>query len=1195
MKIAKRILTLVLVISLCVFAFPLEKANAETVMTAAELVSKCLDIAANYPTVYGNGGGRSCGEWYDDVQAFSFDCSGLIKTILWGWNGNKYAAFGGATYLANGVADLDDSGIWNHCYDKAEINFSDLSAILPGEVLWMSGHVGVYVGNGYVVEASPIVNGGVQKLLLSNANKETTSNLFTHHGKLDYISYSNSSTKVLSKTSTDALNWLQSKVGQTIDYDGSWGGQCVDLIYAYYNFLGVAVQGGNARDYATNFLPDGLERIPNCAQPKLGDILIYAGGTGYGHVAIYESDTVTWHQNYANHQYVERVTNVNYKIITGDGGAGYWGVIRPNFGNSTSVAGTIWKDGDISVSTSETARPTISTTNPQIRGWLTYDTSRKFVQGGLFFGTSKTDVENATPSNYTHSGTWFVSDTNESGLPYQTAGSSKRSNLFYDISSAPTDGFGKPSLTPNAYYYKFYARMDNGEVCCSKTFSYIVPAKVTVTQESGGKITQGQSGSYTPGETITLTAVPNSGYSFGHWSSSNGGTFADAKAASTTFIVPKADTTVTAHFSNEPVYAITAAPSTLDFGTLQTGYASVGKTITIQNTGNQTLVLNTQGQPAHFTVTGHGKTTLLPGESTTAIVKPREGLGAGKYDALIYITTNTDIAAAPLNLKLTVLKSPAAITTASLPDAVLGDPYSYALTATGDAPITWTISSGTLPNGLTLAENGNITGIPTVAGKYTFTVKASNGAAADATAELTLLVTSGSVSENSPKLTTKALTGGRVTDYQNTGFAPGTVIYLSALPSEGFAFVRWIPSTDGLSIDEAAADITLVMPEENVTLTAVFRVKETDWSETKPANVTCLSKTQYSQRVKQTTTSTTQLSGWTLDQTAYGEWSAWSAWSTTAAAKTELQDVETKTTEATYKTVYKYNHYKYWNSQANTYYYSYGSGYASGGTWEYITLDYPLTAGQVYDGYTSYYYNGQIWFNQTTEQQQLTAAKTEYRYRTRNKIYHYSRWTEWSAWQEAPLTAGSTTEVRQRTLYKPDPSSVTLPYCLRVKKSEQGVISAIGGAYNAGDVIAIKATPNSGYRFVKWKGDGKAYFADADSPETTLLMTASDTTVSAVYEALLRAEMPGWLTQIEAEAFMGNTHLEYVTIPEPCTSIGERAFAGCTGLYEVHIAHPNAQIAESAFKDCPNLTIYGTNGSTAQQYAQAHSIPFAAE
>ena len=871
-------------------------------------------------------------------------------------------------------------------------------------------------------------------------------------------------------------------------------------------------------------------------------------------------------------------------------------VITAHFVKSTSIINTEWKDGDISVSTSEAGKPAISPTNPQIRGWLTYDTSRKFVQGGLFFGTSKASVENATPSNYADSGTWFVSDANENGLPYKTVSSSyKWSNLFYDITSAPTDGFGKPALTPNLYYYKFYARLDNGEVCCSKTFTYIVPTKVTITQESGGKVTQGQSASYTPGKTIQLTAAPDSGYSFSHWTSSNGGTFADANAASTIFIVPKVDTTVTAHFSNEPVYAITVTPSTLDFGALQTGYTSVGKEITIKNTGNQTLTLNTVGQPANFVITGHSQTTLLSGESATATVKPREGLSAGKYDVLIYITTNTEMAAAPLTLKLTVEKTPATITTVALPDAVLGREYSYALTAGGDAPITWTIASGTLPKGLTLAENGQITGIPTVAGNYSFIVKASNGAATDATARLTLLVTSGSVTENSPRLTTRALTGGRVTEYQDTAFEPGTVLYLSALSKEGFEFVRWIPSVDGLTIDENAADITLVMPEESVTLTAVFRVKETDWSETKPADVTCLSKTQYSQRTKQTTTSTTPLSGWTLDQTTYGDWSAWSAWSTTAVTKTELRDVETKTTAATYKTVYKYNHYKYWNTEANTYYYSYGSGYASGGTWEYITLDYALTAGTYYDGYASYVYNGQLWFNQTTEQQEVTPAKTEYRYRTRSKIYHYSRWTEWSAWQDAPLTASAATEVRQRTLYKPDASSVTLPYRLTVRKSEQGVVSDVGGAYNAGDVVSIKATPNSGYRFVKWQGDGHAYFANADIPETTLLMTASDAVISAVYEALTRAELPGYLTQIEAEAFTGNSRLEYVTIPANCVAIGERAFAGCAGLYEVHILHSNAQIADSAFADCPNLTIYGVNGSTAQQYAQAHNIPFMAE
>ena len=115
--------------------------------------------------------------------------------------------------------------------------------------------------------------------------------------------------KVLTKTTTDALNWLQSKVGQTIDYDGAYGGQCVDLIYAYYQFLGVGAQGGNACDYATMTPPDGMVKIQNCAQPRLGDVLVYAGGTGYGHVAIYESDSVTWHQNYSG-QYVERLTNV---------------------------------------------------------------------------------------------------------------------------------------------------------------------------------------------------------------------------------------------------------------------------------------------------------------------------------------------------------------------------------------------------------------------------------------------------------------------------------------------------------------------------------------------------------------------------------------------------------------------------------------------------------------------------------------------------------------------------------------------------------------------------------------------------------------------------------------------------------------------------------------------------------------------
>lgn len=67
------------------------------------------------------------------------------------------------------------------------------------------------------------------------------------------------------------------------------------------------------------------------------------------------------------------------------------------------------------------------------------------------------------------------------------------------------------------------------------------------------------------------------------------------------------------------------------------------------------------------------------------------------------------------------------ITTESLPDGEVGTAYNQPLTATGDAPITWTVS-GTLPDGLSLNSDGTITGTPTAAGSSTVTVKATNSA-----------------------------------------------------------------------------------------------------------------------------------------------------------------------------------------------------------------------------------------------------------------------------------------------------------------------------------------------------------------------------------------------------------------------------------------------------------------------------------
>jgi len=84
------------------------------------------------------------------------------------------------------------------------------------------------------------------------------------------------------------------------------------------------------------------------------------------------------------------------------------------------------------------------------------------------------------------------------------------------------------------------------------------------------------------------------------------------------------------------------------------------------------------------------------------------------------------------------------IETASLPDAIVGKEYTATLVADGGAkPYKWSIIQGSLPSGLSLDfTTGQIAGIPTDAGEFTFTVQAedSNIPPKIATRPLTIMV-----------------------------------------------------------------------------------------------------------------------------------------------------------------------------------------------------------------------------------------------------------------------------------------------------------------------------------------------------------------------------------------------------------------------------------------------------------------------
>ncbi|HEY5662999.1 MAG TPA: Ig domain-containing protein, partial [Ilumatobacter sp.] len=85
---------------------------------------------------------------------------------------------------------------------------------------------------------------------------------------------------------------------------------------------------------------------------------------------------------------------------------------------------------------------------------------------------------------------------------------------------------------------------------------------------------------------------------------------------------------------------------------------------------------------------------------------------------------------------------PPAITTTSLPTAVVGSAYSAELSASGGTtPYTWAVTEGSsLPNGLTLGTSGTISGTPIATGGFTFFVTVTDFDGATASKELSISV-----------------------------------------------------------------------------------------------------------------------------------------------------------------------------------------------------------------------------------------------------------------------------------------------------------------------------------------------------------------------------------------------------------------------------------------------------------------------
>lgn len=187
-------------------------------MAAKTLCDKAVDIAKNYRTLYVMGcfgapmtaaNKKRYTQNHDYNKAadrtkminaatedtFGFDCVNLIKGILWGWNGNKGKTYGGAVYptasaLAAGACpDIGADGMIAKCTD---VSTTGWSSMVPGEAVWMSGHIGVYIGDGLAVECTPKWENKTQITAVGNIGKKSGYNTrtWTKHGKIPWVDYS---------------------------------------------------------------------------------------------------------------------------------------------------------------------------------------------------------------------------------------------------------------------------------------------------------------------------------------------------------------------------------------------------------------------------------------------------------------------------------------------------------------------------------------------------------------------------------------------------------------------------------------------------------------------------------------------------------------------------------------------------------------------------------------------------------------------------------------------------------------------------------------------------------------------------------------------------------------------------------------------------------------------------------------------
>ncbi|HKV25419.1 MAG TPA: DUF4082 domain-containing protein, partial [Candidatus Acidoferrum sp.] len=152
--------------------------------------------------------------------------------------------------------------------------------------------------------------------------------------------------------------------------------------------------------------------------------------------------------------------------------------------------------------------------------------------------------------------------------------------------------------------------------------------------------------------------------------------------------------------------------------------------------------------------------------------------------------------------------NPVSVSTTALPNGTVSVAYTQALSATGGtSPYSWSLASGSLPSGLSLASSGTISGTPTTAANSSFSVQVRDASGATASTSLGINVVNA------------ALPTVAITSPANGSSVSGTV-NIAGTASDGMSISSVKVAVDGGGYSNASGTTSWSFPVNSTSLSS---------------------------------------------------------------------------------------------------------------------------------------------------------------------------------------------------------------------------------------------------------------------------------------------------------------------------------------------------------------------------------------